>query len=310
MLPFYLHPDTRPSPTLTRDSPTAIRVRTRLVTLSVTVSTFITAAILNDRLHLPRAAILHSFGVWPTPFVETFFRPFILTTYLFAGPLILRGFIDDGWRRWITLRPLFETLLSWTGYRNFVVGPVSEEILFRALIISLHLHTPAHPKMTPGGTHYALTSTVNIEPSLTLLIFITPLYFGIAHIHHCYETRLSHPYHPFLPIFLQSVLQFAYTTLFGWYAAFIFLRTGNLWTVIAIHSFCNWMGLPKMWGRVGRDVGERLISDTSSEDDDEGYERQKMNAGSPSKPRRGKKRQVSVAPGPGEESDGWKWTAG
>ena len=46
-------------------------------------------------------------------------------------------------------------------------------------------------------------------------------------------------------------MQFAYTTVFGWYATFVFLRTGSVWAVMVVHTFCNWMGLPRIWGRVG-----------------------------------------------------------
>lgn len=49
---------------------------------------------------------------------------------------------------------------------------------------------------------------------------------------------------------MRTVLQFSYTSLFGFYAAFLFLRTGSLPAVILAHSFCNWMGLPRFWGRV------------------------------------------------------------
>lgn len=86
------------------------------------------------------------------------------------------------------------------------------------------------------------------------IIFLTPLYFGIAHVHHVYEYNLTHPHTPLLPILVRSLLQFAYTTLFGWYATFVFLRTGSVVAVVLAHAFCNWCGLPRLWGRVGRDV--------------------------------------------------------
>lgn len=51
--------------------------------------------------------------------------------------------------------------------------------------------------------------------------------------------------------------------MFGAYATFIFMRTGSLISVIILHSFCNWMGLPRVWGRlkseetiIGPDLGE------------------------------------------------------
>lgn len=101
--------------------------------------------------------------------------------------------------------------------------------MFRSVIISLHL--------------FAKVSTLR-------LIFLTPLYFGIAHIHHFYEFTLTHPYTPLVPSLLLSLFQFAYTSIFGFYAAFLFLRTGSLPAVILAHSFCNWMGLPRFWGRL------------------------------------------------------------
>ena len=43
---------------------------------------------------------------------------------------------------------------------------------------------------------------------------------------------------------LQVFFQFGYTTVFGWYATHIFLRTGHLAGAVAVHTFCNWMGFP------------------------------------------------------------------
>lgn len=88
------------------------------------------------------------------------------------------------------------------------------------------------------------------------IVFIAPLYFGIAHVHHFYEFRLTHPDTPVLAALLRSIFQFGYTTIFGWYATFLYLRTGSLVVVILVHSFCNWCGLPRFWGRV--EAGEPL----------------------------------------------------
>jgi prenyl protein peptidase len=56
----------------------------------------------------------------------------------------------------------------------------------------------------------------------------------------------------------RSLFQFTYTSLFGFFAAFVFLRTGNVYSVILAHSFCNWMGLPRFYGRVGVESGEPI----------------------------------------------------
>ena len=159
-------------------------------------------------------------------------RSILLTALLFAGPFFEKGIIHSGWRQWVQGRELHETLSSWIGWRNFVAGPFTEEVLFRSVIVSLHIHT--EPQL-----------------SLTILVLATPLYFGIAHVHHFWEYTLTHPYTPTLPALLRSLIQFAYTTVFGWYATFIFLRTGSLWAVVLIHAQCNWLGLPRIWGRVG-----------------------------------------------------------
>lgn len=87
------------------------------------------------------------------------------------------------------------------------------------------------------------------------IVFLTPLYFGIAHVHHLYEFHITHPEIPMLMATLRSLFQFTYTSLFGFFATFLYLRTGNVYTCILAHTFCNWMGLPRLYGRVGVEAG-------------------------------------------------------
>jgi prenyl protein peptidase len=57
--------------------------------------------------------------------------------------------------------------------------------------------------------------------------------------------------------------------MFGAYATFLYLRTGSLLAVTLVHAFCNWMGLPRFWGRItsdddtiiGPDVGDKKSED-------------------------------------------------
>ena len=44
---------------------------------------------------------------------------------------------------------------------------------------------------------------------------------------------------------MQVLFQFAFTTIFGWYATFVFLRTGHLSAAVVVHAFCNGMGFPR-----------------------------------------------------------------
>jgi prenyl protein peptidase len=126
---------------------------------------------------------------------------------------------------------------------------VTEEILFRSASVPLLLLSQTSNRTT---------------------IFLTPIIFGLAHVHHFYEFRVTHPHTPVMAAFLRSLLQFTYTTLFGGYATFLYLRTGSLLAVILVHAFCNWMGFPRFWGRLtydndtvmGPDVGDKKSEDS------------------------------------------------
>lgn len=164
-------------------------------------------------------------------------RTVALCAILFVGPLFEGAIVEGKGKDWIRGTYIVETFSSWTGWRNLVAGPITEEVVFRSLLVPLHLlaHVPARR-----------------------IVFTTPLYFGIAHVHHLYEFRLTHPEVPVLPAVIRTIIQFSYTSLFGFFATFVYLRTGSVYTAIAAHMFCNWMGLPRFWGRVGADVAASI----------------------------------------------------
>jgi intramembrane prenyl-peptidase len=41
-----------------------------------------------------------------------------------------------------------------------------------------------------------------------------------------------------------TAFQLLYTTVFGWYSSFLFIRTGHLAAPFLAHAFCNHMGFP------------------------------------------------------------------
>ena len=100
-------------------------------------------------------------------------------------------------------------LVTW---RNVVIAPVAEEYVFRACLCTVLL---------AGGY------------SDTACIFWAPFFFGLAHLHHLLVRPAA-----------QVFMQFAYTTVFGWIAAFLFVRTGHLLAPTLAHCFCNYMGFP------------------------------------------------------------------
>ncbi|KAL2020266.1 hypothetical protein VTK56DRAFT_8590 [Thermocarpiscus australiensis] len=227
-VPFYLSRTTRPSPTLSRDAPSVIRARIRSVSLSCLLCTGVTYVVLSRAAGATPPEALHLLGLWP-PALWDSVRVLSLTALLFAGPLFSYFVVERGWREWIRLAPVREVWEEWTTWRNIVAGPITEEILFRSASVPLTLVARAPPAQT---------------------VFLAPVVFGLAHAHHFYEFHLTHPQVPASSALLRSVFQLGYTTLFGAYATFLFLRTGSLAAVCAVHAFCNCMGLPQVWGRV------------------------------------------------------------
>jgi prenyl protein peptidase len=74
------------------------------------------------------------------------------------------------------------------------------------------------------------------------VIFLVPLFFGVAHAHHAMQRYKAGV--PWKQILMGGIFQFAYTSLFGSYVAFVLLRTGSIVCAIVCHSYCNYMGLP------------------------------------------------------------------
>ncbi|KAI1074073.1 hypothetical protein F5B20DRAFT_564766 [Whalleya microplaca] len=167
-------------------------------------------------------------GYWPPGLAETG-KSLFLTAVLFAGPLYETLVVDGAWPVWLSRQPWERRYGEWTTWRNIVAGPLTEEVLFRSASVPLMLLA---------------------QTSVSKTIFLSPLIFGLAHVHHFYEFRVTHPQVPVATGVLRSLVQLSYTTLFGAYVTFLFLRTGSLLAIVVVHAFCNCMGLPRFWGRV------------------------------------------------------------
>jgi prenyl protein peptidase len=112
-------------------------------------------------------------------------------------------------------------------FRNLVIGPVGEEIVFRSCMYTLcHFCTGLSPKYT---------------------IILSSLVFGLAHCHHFAE-HIWHGKMSLVQAALNVLIQLIYTSLFAVYNGYIFIRTGSLWASIAMHTYCNYFGLPDFQG--------------------------------------------------------------
>jgi len=119
VLPFYISPTTRPSPQLSRDAPSVIRGRIRLVTWSCIVCSTGTFVLLSSVGGGSPLKSLHFMGYWPLGAIEAV-RNTGLTGILFLGPLFEAGVAEGRWRDWIRFRGLSSSIGSWIGWRNLV----------------------------------------------------------------------------------------------------------------------------------------------------------------------------------------------
>eukprot|EP00045_Choanoeca_perplexa_P001748 m.21452 g.21452 ORF g.21452 m.21452 type:complete len:261 (-) comp11144_c0_seq1:11-793(-) len=143
-------------------------------------------------------------GLSATDQLSATLRSLSLFALLFAGPIVQETY-DNTWQERIApSSPLF--------WRNFVVAPITEEWIFRCCSIPLL------------AAAYGASAAV----------WMSPLFFGLAHLHHYFGgTPLLH-----------VLVQFTYTTVFGWMSACVFVRSHSALAPMLAHAFCNYMGLP------------------------------------------------------------------
>ncbi|SAM07343.1 hypothetical protein [Absidia glauca] len=190
---------------LSRQHPTVIKSRMKAVASSCLVISVILCLILSCYVEKgPMQTIITLLGVKPILDPMALWcelvRPLLLTMILFLGPLSLLYFDQHlpGQNGFDWKRDGYQVLFSLHGVRNYVFAPLTEEYVFRSCMI-------------------AILSQAN--HSSAYLVFVTPLYFGLAHLHHGWEVyhQLGRTRQALQTAMMSSIFQFAYTTLFGWY---------------------------------------------------------------------------------------------
>ena len=172
-------------------------------------------------------------GLWsPVPF-RAAAVPLGLTMLLFLGPLAALG-LDAAAQGPAALRERLAQRVRGRRQRlllcrNLLVGPFAEEWVFRACTC---------PLLFGAG----LGDAANVWGSAVC--------FGAAHLHHVFDGGGD----------VKAVaVMFVYTSLFGAYSSYLFLRTGTVAGPLAAHIFCNAMGLPDFAG-VPRHPRRRLVA--------------------------------------------------
>lgn len=220
-----------------RDDPDVIRARLA----AVSIATIICCAVATGPVRAIAGNEFDLFTLLPLTLSHlgiTFsgLLPFLVTPVLYLGPLYSRFLVGTlpFQRNWTYQEDFVSVFFSVTGIRNYVVAPITEEVVFRACVLSAYYLANA---------------------SRARMILLSPLAFGAAHIHHGWEVYNRYGRSPaaLKRAVVGTAFQFAYTTVFGFYCSYLFLRTGSVFPPIAAHVFCNVMGVPQP----GYDIGQR-----------------------------------------------------
>lgn len=229
-----------------RDDPDVIRRRFLSVGLfSFVAAPLIVAAVPADAppeaCPEREAPLAEWLGVVPAPrALPAAARAVFLVLALYLGPIV-HGLLDS----FDTGVGPVESLLGWAHHvsggphgglvaaRNIAVAPLCEEVVFRGALCSVVL--------AAGGGVYAA-------------VFLPPVLFGLAHLHHVVGLVRQRG----MPVARAAAVvsfQLLYTTVFGAFAAYLFVRTGSVVAAFAAHALCNALGVPDMSWTGGRRRG-------------------------------------------------------
>ncbi|CAL9736048.1 CAAX prenyl protease 2 [Monosporozyma servazzii] len=171
----------------------------------------------------------HFNGVWDIKqSIVDCVKVITLVAILYVGPLIdlCLHYVYTNDSMWYDLCDNFNDI--W-GVRNYVFAPISEELVYTSMLLGCHI--AMEPRSQLPWTKLLL------EPSV---------YFGIAHVHHAWEMYQDGDY-KFVQIVLITTFQAIYTTMFGTFSNYIFLRHGgSLYSCILVHTMCNLLGVPAL----------------------------------------------------------------
>ncbi|KAL3628299.1 hypothetical protein CASFOL_027345 [Castilleja foliolosa] len=175
--------------------------------------------------------------------------PILLTSLMYSGSITLKllSILNNGETLSVVYIKSFfpkiadsvvSNISSVKSWRNYVVAPVTEELVFRACMI---------PLLLCGGF------------STYTVIFLSPIFFSLAHLNHLMELCLQKNC-SFLKACQVVGFQLGYTVIFGAYASFLLVRTGHLAAPLVAHIFCNFMGLPVIFSRRSGDSKCRVYN--------------------------------------------------
>ncbi|OMO82179.1 putative protease U48 caax prenyl protease rce1 [Corchorus capsularis] len=161
--------------------------------------------------------------------------------------------------------------------RRFICAAVSSvaSVIFIALILPIRSMEASYLFGVYGIRSDHLWQAVVFPLFLTSLMYAGSMMFksmslvnrwkehrNQAHLNHMREVYSRHNY-SLLKASMVIGLQLGYTVIFGSYASFLFIRTGNIVAPLVAHAFCNYMGLPVLFvqrkEQIIADVGMGIV---------------------------------------------------
>lgn len=120
----------------------------------------------------------------------------------------------------------------YVALRNYLIGPLFEEFYFRICMV---------PLLIGSGCGYYL------------LFFLSAIVFGAAHFHHIlYHLRNGAELNTAL---FGALFQVCYTSIFGMFEVYIYIRTDHFISIFLFHALCNFIEFPSFDWNSPDDVG-------------------------------------------------------
>lgn len=219
--------------TLSTEHPIRAKSRIKSVLTSSLLAVIITGKLLNLENGIFSLNYLKIMGLNPNMKIQfiSCLHSLVLISTLFLGPL-LQEFLNSYICNDKNLKLQFIKFLQniklpknnqeyWHVIKVLIIAPITEEITYRSCILPL-----LYKFYKPSSIY-----------------FIVPIFFGMAHIHHFYDTYFIRNI-PLKISLIKTVFQFTYTTLFGAISTFVYYKTASLPAIILLHAFCNYMAFP------------------------------------------------------------------
>lgn len=224
-----------------RDDPIIIIFRTKRIAL-VTIANLLLApfVLVHVLKTVPDVkSVFRILGILDFFHLEVFskmLKTLFLFMMLFSGPLLDRIVNQEYMERYSSTIEML---------RDLLIAPLTEEFVYTSLTTgSILAYELSKKPLAYLATPYYSSTEFHNKKEFDIYLKLSPILFGFAHLHHAIELRRQN--NSWGQIIITCVFQSIYTTFFGYLTNRVFVNTGSLACCFVAHSFCNYMGFPKL----------------------------------------------------------------